>query len=192
MKQLSRVRGKHLKVVVQFMLAAVVAVALIAAAIPAVGRQAEAEGSSLYATVTFEQPEIESAGNYDLLAVKGCGYTSTVGEPMIPTSTVFVLIPPGRQVEDVKFSVSSRTLPGTYRLPPAQPPANIYYVPELVQPDADVYTMASPLPATPVEWTGTVEFRGYTLGQVKVYPVQYVPATGEATFIESAIKYDRG
>lgn len=167
------------------MLAAVVAVALIAAAIPAGGRLAEAEGSSLYATVTFEQPKIERVGNYDLLVVKDCGYTSTAGEPMIPTSTVFMLIPPGRQVEDVKFSVSSRTLPDTYHLPPAQPPANIDYVPEPVEPDADVCTMASPLPATPVEWIGTVEFRGYTLGRIKVYPIQYVPATGAATFIES-------
>ncbi|MGB2799703.1 MAG: C25 family cysteine peptidase [Dehalococcoidia bacterium] len=185
MKHLGRIRDKHSEVIVQFMLAAVVAVALIAAAIPAGGRQAEAEGSSLYATIIFEQPEIERVGNYDLLAVKNCGYTSTAGEPMIPTSTVFVLIPPGRQVEDVKFYVSSRALPGTYHLPPAQPPANIYYVPEPVEPDADVYTMASPLPATPVEWIGTVEFRGYTLGQVKVYPIRYVPETGAATFIES-------
>ena len=135
--------------------------------------------------VTFKEPVISKIDEFDVITVEDCGFTSNVGEPIIPVRTFFILIPPDKQVRDVRFSVVSRALPDTYYLYPSQSPANTYFVPDFVEPDPEVYSSALPIPAEPVEFIGTPEFRGYRLALINVYPIKYVPKTGEATFIES-------
>jgi len=142
--------------------------------------------TSISIEVIFKESGISKIAEFDILTVEGCGFTSNVGEPMVPIRTIFILIPPDTQVKDVQFSAVSRALPDTYYLYPSQLPANTYFVPGFVEPNPEVYSSASPIPPEPVEFIGTTELRGYKLALINVYPIKYVPVTGEVTFIESA------
>ena len=178
------------KRLVGMVLTAIMVLSIATSALPlSVGNRisgaAAAKEPSLPVEVSFKEPNISKINEFDVITVEDCGFTSNVGEPMIPVRTVFVFVPPDMQVKDVQFSVVTRTLPDTYYLYPSQLPANTYFVPDFVEPNPEIYNLSSPIPAEPVEFIGTTEFRGYKLALINVYPIKYVPKTGEATFIES-------
>ncbi len=145
---------------------------------------------NLEATAIFDELEIESAALdarlYDIIAVKDCGFTSETGKPMIPAKTIYVLLPPDKQVENIEFSIrKSEVLSERYNIFPAQPPANTYTTVKSVAPDPEVYSSSSAYPSRIVEYMGTENYRGYKLALIKVHPMQYVPATGSVTFYKS-------
>jgi hypothetical protein len=145
---------------------------------------------NLEVTAIFDDPEIESAAldatPYDIVTVKDCGFTSEIGEPMIPVKIIYVLLPPDKQVENIAFSIEkSEVLSKRYNIFPAQPPANTYTATKTVAPDPKVYSSLSAYPSKILEYMGTENYRGYKLALIKVHPIQYVPATGSVTFYKS-------
>ena len=137
-------------------------------------------------TVTLKYPDIFKIGDFDAVSIEGCGFTSEVSKPMLPVKAVLIELP-SSNIVNVKFEVSDPlTIPGTFYLHPAQPPKPIggTWDNEFVRPDPLVYSSASPCPGKKGELADIFLHRGKVKAYVRVFPLQYVPATGELLFYD--------
>jgi hypothetical protein len=134
-------------------------------------------------TTTFDEPVLTEVKGYDVIAIPDCGYTERIGEPMLPVKVFAVLLPPKTDIDSVEVSpVATAPLVGTYTIYPVQPPAIAQNYTEFVEPNETVYSAASPYPGEIYEDAGVGSLRGYRLARIRLYPIQYTPATGGLTF----------
>ena len=135
--------------------------------------------------LTFSQSEGGDLVEYDLVEAgfRGnmCSFEGEPGAPWLPACDVHILLPAGVEVSSLEASVGEKVaLDGTYNIHPAQPP----YIlsgdpPPFVAPDPDVYDSSSAIPDKVAELMDTMVIRGYHIAVVRVYPLVYVPATGQ-------------
>jgi hypothetical protein len=134
--------------------------------------------------VTFEWPIVSEADNYNLISVSGCRYLENIGEPRLPVKNVFFLIPPAAALVDVEVaSLVENTLKGEYLIFPAQPPLRT--VPEnlsFVPPDPLIYESSGRYPKKLFSLTKAGNLGGHRVLGIRIFPVQYVPKSGEIIF----------
>jgi hypothetical protein len=134
-------------------------------------------------TTTFDEPVFTEVKGYDVIAIPDCGYTERIGDPKLPVKVFAVLLPPKTDIDSVEVTpVATAPLVGTYTIYPVQPPAIAQNYTEFVEPNETVYSAASPYPAEIYEDAEVGSLRGYRLARIRLYPIQYTPATGELTF----------
>jgi len=98
-------------------------------------------------TFEFDRPLIEKTGEYDRVAMEGCGLWRITGRPVIPFKGVAVLIPPEREVEGVSYQTGEEILLcGSYYLEPggACYPLSRPDLKREVAPDPDIYKSFRP------------------------------------------------
>lgn len=85
------------------------------------------EGDVVRLDVEFQEPEVRrsmSFPGYDHIEVRGTRSLGEVREPQMPVKGVNVLIPPDKEIDaielDLGVSENRVTLPGRYRIEPAQ------------------------------------------------------------------------
>jgi len=134
----------------------------------------------------FSKPIVSKQDDYDWVKIEGLEQYLRVGAPIVPVRPAKILVPPGKTVVATQtVPLETYDLEGTYRLPPAQKPYPLSYkgVVEATKPDPAVYGKAVPWPGMYHEDVSAQSKRGYQLFIVNLFPLQYVPTTGEISYI---------
>ncbi len=149
---------------------------------------------SLQITVPPLLPQPASAeAPYARLSVPGTNLEETPGQPMLPYTVTLIAVPPGATIEPEVTSANCQTLAGSWRLAPAAaryPVASNGGFLDAIQTgelhwestateDAAIYQLRTYYPANQVAVGKPQTMRGRQLVDVRIYPWQIVPATGE-------------
>ncbi|MBD3331330.1 hypothetical protein GF356_00650 [candidate division GN15 bacterium] len=139
---------------------------------------------------TFDPPTISSemvdGQLYDRVTIDGLSNGGQPGEPALPSSGSYVLIPYQTEVTSIKVETSLPVLvgEGLYLAPVTRPfplssPAGTR---SAAEPDPAIYESDQPYPAEPFEEIGIQSFRGFPYLVLKLRPVQYHPVTGDVYY----------
>lgn len=159
-----------------------------------VGGEIEKEISFSIDKLVFREFE-----GYDVVRLHGCTPTAIIGEPELALDPLLVLIPPSAEVKSVDVISSKKIrVNGTFNILPTQYPKPFSLTEQsfpFVEPNQKVYSLATEYPGILVELTHTGTKGGFRLVTIAVYPLQYVPSTGELflyTTIKFKITYEEG
>jgi hypothetical protein len=138
-------------------------------------------------TTRFDQSDlvITSQDGYDNIELPGGVALIQPGAPRVPRVVEALAIPSGAVPVGVEVtSVDWATLPGTYKIGPAQPDAPLpqpgkSFTPALYKPDPGIYGSSNPYPGDVIRLAGQGTIAGYRIANVELHPVRYVPTTGE-------------
>lgn len=159
--------------------------------------------ATLTRTAKFDQSDlvISTQDGFDNIELPGGVGLIQPGAPRVPRVVEALAIPSGAvptgvQVTDVEWT----TLPGTYKVAPAQPDAPLpqpgkSFTPALFKEDKAIYGSSQPYPATVAVLTGYGTMGGYRIAHVELHPVRYLPATGllhVATRLSYRLEYAGG
>jgi hypothetical protein len=106
------------------------------------------------------------------------------GEPLMPYRTATILLPEGAVLKDVKVKHGKPIVQDGFDLPWGQPPCTFSHDPVKVGPNPDIYNSNNWYPDKVFEVVGVESFRGFTILNVNLYPVQYQPKAGKVKFYE--------
>jgi len=151
-------------------------------------------------TVKFDRSDlvITSSDGYDNIELPGAVALIQPGAPRVPRVVEALVIPSGAVPVGVQVTaVEWTTLPGTYKVGPAQPDvplprAGTTFKPTLHKQDAAIYESSEPYPSTVAVLAGHGTTGGYRIAHVELHPVRYVPTTGElqvATRLSYRLEY---
>jgi len=135
----------------------------------------------------FEMPQMTTTGDYTRLTVSGCGQLHRIGEPAMPFHTARVLLPVGCTVTQVTLTSASTpaVLEGHWRIESAGQPHARPAV-QRVHPDPDnnfrIYASDAAYPDAAADLISIQRMAGYDIALVRVFPVQYKPASGQLLF----------
>jgi hypothetical protein len=136
---------------------------------------------------TFSAPVISSGAGYDTVRMKDTLSYQRTGAPIVPIRPVRVLIPYGKKIAACNVTaLDTHQVPGTYRLAPAQKPYPLSFKGpiEETKPDMAVYGKTKNWPGTHYEQLPAQSKRGYQIFTVNLFPLQYLPTTGEISYAE--------
>jgi len=105
-----------------------------------------------------------------------------IGQPALPARGAYILLPQGAEVADIQVVHDAKIqVPGSWRVEPIQKPVPLSLAATttdvFVRDDA-LYNSSLPFPETRYKKVGVFDLRGYRILVLKLYPVEYVPATG--------------
>ena len=113
---------------------------------------------------------------------------------MMPTKTIWVLLPSGTEVTNVKIvSTKEKQLDGQYYIYPIQYPVTTGDQGErkFVEPKKGIYASNENYPGKLAEFYHENYFRDYHIAQISIYPLQYKPAQQKLTLnTEISIEID--
>ncbi|RLF41336.1 MAG: hypothetical protein DRN12_03435 [Thermoplasmata archaeon] len=143
-------------------------------------------------TYSFNHPTIRriSIDNklYEDIKIPGISNSGNPGEPLLPTKSAYILLPPNAEVEEIKI----RTLPSIYLggghllLPASQPvPTDERFNIHPPTPLKSLYSSRHIFPNKFYTYIGKYNFRGYTILVLALHPVRYLPFTGELFYYPS-------
>lgn len=145
--------------------------------------------NQLTVTYSFEQPYINKIkikeDIYDEVTLKGVTSFGNPGEPYLPIKGAYILLPQGVTVKDITISPSKRICLGQNYM--VKPVGNLIPIsePSLVSPpvpDKKIYGSSNDFPGELYTEIGIYSFRGYDILVLDLYPVQYIPSTGEVSY----------
>ncbi len=147
------------------------------------------DGSQREITVSysFEAPTIRRVSiageTYDAVTTPEGASASQPGEPRLPARGAYILLPPDTTPAGVTVTADSRRSLGRgYRVPPAGRAAPLSQPSTVTPTRGPVYESDAPFPGDMYEVVGVQSCRGYRVLILRLYPVQYLPATGELTY----------
>jgi hypothetical protein len=132
---------------------------------------------------------------YDSVTIPGLNNRIVPGEPILPLRTARILIPYGEEVQEVKVVAGNEKYLGTVSIRPGQnsvpigftenctgcnPEDNWTMTPELSLLNEEIYESESPYPEVAYSVLGVFKKHGYNILYVNLYPIKYIPKTGEA------------
>ncbi|MDD6209099.1 MAG: C25 family cysteine peptidase [Bacteroidales bacterium] len=131
-------------------------------------------------TTLFSIQEEEA---YHRISFGESSVTDEIGKPELPVRYETYVLPFAAEVSGLQVStMARRQIPGTYRIYPVQPPRTTDENADtvaFVEPDPQVYGSAQPWPGKNAEIISDRYEQGYHLVTIKIYPVEYIPLTGE-------------
>jgi hypothetical protein len=139
-------------------------------------------------TYAFPSPRISKItiqdNHYDQILLQGAPCSGNPGEPFLPTKGAYLLLPPKSTVESISISGEKISLgTGFHIVPCGEPiPLTSYETDTIPKADPAVYSSQSLYPNQLFSQIGTYHFRGYTILVLMLYPVQYIPRTGEVYY----------
>ncbi|MBU4304165.1 MAG: hypothetical protein KJ893_00840 [Candidatus Omnitrophica bacterium] len=131
---------------------------------------------------------VTRAGNYDRVIINGLANCAAPGEPLLPFKTVRFLVPYGKAVSGVNVGwTSKKTLDGSYIVEPAQQHVPLNYTGQaaLTPPNPDIYDSNMPFPGKLYDVVSTQFKRGYKILIINLYPVEYLPASGQLSYYDN-------
>lgn len=145
--------------------------------------------STLTATYHFDAPHLQEQylGNtrYDTIHIENTELSGHPGEPMLPVRGTSLLLPQGTCVQSITATSSTTIRLGAgFRIQPAGEPLR-FSDPNpqpALMPNTEIYSSSTLYPDAVVTQVGTYEFRGYHLLVLTLYPVQYLPSSGEVFY----------
>jgi hypothetical protein len=144
--------------------------------------------------VTLAGPD-GSSKIYDSVMIPGLNNLVIPGEPVLPVRTARILIPYGEEVQDVKVVAGNEKYLGSVSIKPGQnsvpigftknctgcnPEDNWTTTPELTLLNEEIYGSEDPYPVEAYSVLGVQKKHGYKILYINLYPIKYIPKTGEA------------
>ncbi|MBM3313017.1 T9SS type A sorting domain-containing protein [candidate division WOR-3 bacterium] len=138
-------------------------------------------------TAQFDQIDlvITSKDGFDNIELRGGVTLTQPGSPRVPRVVEALVIPSGATPVRVELTGEEWvTLPGTYKVGPAQPDFPLPQpgktrTPTLHPPNPAIYGSSEAYPKTVAMLTGSGTWAGYRIAHVELHPVRYIPTTGE-------------
>jgi len=162
--------------------------------------QAQDNGSdSLVLRYLVEEPVIETASKepaelgdvYRTVSIPGLERRVVPGEPILPVKTARILIPQGEEVETVTVATGKERNLGRILIEPGW---NVYPADYLknnmseLEPvilNGTVYGSMAHYPEDIYSVLGIQEKNGYKILYVDLYPIRYIPKTGDVSYFET-------
>lgn len=143
--------------------------------------------------LSFEIPPLDiqttkdfSGKSYHSVSFEDSANLAEVGNPKIPFKTVKILLPSGSEYTNVKVSRGPMIdIEGIYNIEPAQAQVKIgsWEIPKY-QIDEQVYNSETEFPFDMYTFEGVHTYRGYDILVLNLYPVSYIPLTGELLYTQ--------
>ena len=136
-------------------------------------------------TYEFPRPSLSKItikdNHYDQVLLQGAPCSGIPGEPFLPSKGVYLLLPPKSRVESISIAGEKLLLgSGLNIVPCGNPiPLSSYETDIIPRADPAVYSSQTLYPSHLYSEIGTYSFRGYTILVFMLFPVQYIPRTGD-------------
>ena len=147
----------------------------------------KASDNALHIEYCFDKPIIEKTiiGSeiFDVVKLNNSGTFGSVGSPALPASPAYILIPYGKDVEEIKVKAGIPVfLNGSYNVMPVEKahPIGVFSMPF----KNDVYERNDMYPRRLYEKVGTYYFRGFKILVLRLYPVHYMPKKGKLFYYD--------
>lgn len=141
------------------------------------------EAATIEKEYLFDNPEIETTGEYSIISLPGCRQFGPPGQPALPFHPVALLIPPGHVAVSIHVDyLDPLDLQGSYLLMPAQSYRPLSYEggPDWIF-DRDTYSSGDPFPGNFQPVVRTDFMNGYGFALSSFTPVSYRPEEGRIT-----------
>ncbi|MBC7105578.1 MAG: hypothetical protein H5T97_06550, partial [Firmicutes bacterium] len=143
-------------------------------------------GAEVRLTYSIPAPAVERThgGEYARVRIDGLKLESIPGKPVVPYRQAAVLIPAGKEVAGVQVEAGPKRRVGNFVLEPGAEiaPLGAGTREGRPVPDRAVYASAQPYPAEPISRYSVQYKSGCPILVANLYPVEYVPATGEVSY----------
>ncbi|MCD6221042.1 hypothetical protein J7K25_02645 [bacterium] len=152
------------------------------------------KGETIILKYSFPLPEIKKIGNYDKLKIKNFKNYAPIGYPSIPFKTVFILIPYGEEVSNIKVVPGKKNkLKGKHILIPGQKQIPIsmakkvkfYFTP----PDKKIYESEKEYPEKFYRKGEIVKMRGFKILPLNLYPYKFLPSKKQIFYYRNLTLY---
>jgi hypothetical protein len=142
---------------------------------------------SITAEVAFPQPTITLTTEFQTVEMDDLLPQGAPGDPVLPAKTLELLIPMGKDVDDISIYPGRRQqLAGTYNVEYGRTPVPVGHQSTAVdQPNPEIYASSTPFPGTVFTAVAEQHLRGYKILLLTLNPVQYVPKMGQLSYFES-------
>jgi len=136
---------------------------------------------------SFERPQIDKTDIngqvYDRIVMPDAPSGGTIGNPAMPAFGADILIPYGEKITNIEILTEETiNLGKDYLVEPVARPIPLSAGPEALvapTPNPDIYNSADIFPAKSFEKVNLNRYRGYEFITLRLYPVNYVPQSGE-------------
>ena len=156
---------------------------------------AAADGDNGYNKITktysFDVPSINQViiddTVYDQIVMSNSPGVGNIGEPNLPAYGVNLLLPQGTEITEIEVIPGEEVFLGSgFDVEPVREPVKLSEINSLSTPIQDEleYTSEEILPKTFFTEIGTYNFRGYEILVLLLYPVQYIPISGELYYFK--------
>ncbi len=146
-------------------------------------------GSSVAGVVTqhyeFDAPVIKPVGDYHRVTVPGAWSYGDPGQPVLPMAGARILLPPGEIITDVTIIPGEKMVAGDgFLVQPGQRQYPLSYDGPVEVVEA-AYSSRGAYPGTLHGEPVVGRFRGYTVANISLHPVEYVAGTGTISYYTS-------
>ncbi len=140
---------------------------------------------SIDVTLNAEEFKINNLGSgISEINMMNFGFTIAPGEPMLPSKTFFIGLPPGSEVISVELiSKDCKDIPGYYKIQPALPISDSMNT--NVNLNKIKETIIEPYPTSTYEYLGMSQMRKYYLAMIRFTPFMYYPSDGKLVLYNS-------
>ncbi len=148
------------------------------------------ENETIEIEYTFTEPRMESVAETEYYSIKmedTQKYYDKPGLPLLPFRTAMLPIPDGRDVETIKITPGKRVvMEGQFNIEYAKQQIPISRPDQVVEtePNMDVYGSSNPFPGELYSVVSTQYQRGSKILILNLYPVQYIPLSGEISYYQ--------
>jgi hypothetical protein len=152
------------------------------------------ENNSISIVYSFEKPQISSViigqEKYDRILLKDTISTANPNNPCLPIKGAYILLPKNTKNFDITVEKNTpKSLGLNYLIEPAGTPIPIsdsesFEIPDL-KPNQEIYSLNEKFPINDYTIVGSYSFRGYQILVLELYPVKYVPLTGEILYYDN-------
>ena len=132
----------------------------------------------------FPEPVVETSGEFDRVTMRGAWSHGEPGLPVLPMMGARLLLPPGEEISDISIAPGRRIVLGEgYMVEPGQPQYPLSHIGPVEETPAD-YSGLDLVPATLHGDPVVGAYRGYTIANIPLLPVEYDPATGRLAYYD--------
>ncbi len=134
----------------------------------------------------FSAPEVTALSDYSRITMDGAWSVGEPGMPVLPRAGASVLIPPGERIVSIEVIPQEWiALSGSYLIEAGQSQYPLSFegsvTPDL--PNSSVYSSDAPFPGRLADDPISGLYRGYRIANVALHPVEYLPASGQISYM---------
>jgi len=149
-------------------------------------------GSAFAGVVTqryeFNEPVVKSAGDYVSVQIAGAWHYGDPGAPILPMMGARILLPPGEIVTDVTIVPGEKLALGDgFIVEPGQMQYPLSFTGPIntIVPNSEIYNIRGAYPGRTHDEEIVGSFRGYSIANIALHPVEYIPETGSLSYYSS-------
>ncbi len=142
---------------------------------------------SITTQIYFPKPTITESRGYHTVTIKDALQQGEPSMPVLPYTTLRLLLPQGREFESISLTPGNRRLlEGDFTLEYGRTPIQTSSKATTIDsPNPAVYGSSNPYPTTQVSQVSEQHLRGYRILLITLSPVEYIPKMGQLSYFET-------